>query len=229
MHILLATVLLNVFSLSAANAEGPSAYVTLASDYNWRGISFNSKSGAAVQSDISYATDFGLTAGMWAGNIAFPADYFGGYEFDPYISYAHSFGDIQAYVTFMYYTFAQNAQANSTETVLGMKWKDLNVYVTSIPKYFSFETAYIYYNINYAFQIHEKLWLAPAYGFADFDKELVGFYGDYTHYKIGLQYRKDNYNLEMYFSDTDRQLNTTTTTQDNIKDQASVVSLTINL
>lgn len=225
-------ILAAVSCLFSAQAFGQAnATATIASDYNWRGISFNNYSGAAVQGDMSYSLPYNFTLGVWASNLAYPANFFGGYEADPYLTYTHQFGDISAYATFMWYTFSRFSKANTTEVTLGMKWKDLHISIGQLPEYFSFESKSLYYQASYAHPIGENLWAAAQVGHTDFSDFIASLWGDYTHYKLGVQYRKDKMTMEMAFSKTDREINGATEAAAKTKqnDDATIVTLTMQL
>ncbi len=227
-HLALAAAALCCVAMSAQVQAQPAASVTVASDYSWRGISFNNYSGAAVQGDMNYTTGYGLTAGAWVGNIAMAG--FGGYEFDPYLNYAHNFGDIQVYGTFMWYTFARSAVANTLETTAGVKMFGANISASWIPQYFGADTSSMYYQGNYAYQINDKFWFVPQVGYTNMGEAIQTLWDSYFHYKLGLQYRQDKYTMEMFYSETNRNLNNAVgTSNGKTQDDAMIVSLTMQM
>jgi hypothetical protein len=206
-----------------AQAEGKfKGWFFASSDYNWRGYSFANDKDPSIQSDISYSNN-GLTVGMWNGNIS--TAFFKGYEFDPYITYAHSIGEVEVYGTAMWYSFAQASQANSMEYTVGVNWKGLNVSYSTIDTFFSFKTSYTYVQLNYERHLVDVIWMKLHLGSSSYEDETV--YGtNYTDYKLGIQYRKDNVTLEIAYNTTKDRMAAGSTVE--LNDGATISSIAMD-
>lgn len=181
------------------------AVLTISSDYMWRGVSFNSYSGAAVQGDLSYGLGHGLTLGAWASNITADAyaNTYGGYEFDPYLLYTHEMDGMSVYAMAQWINYIRSSKNNAMEYTLGINWKGVNASVIHQPNMYGWDIAYTYFQINYGHNLTENLWLVGTYGHHDVE-EYTAFFGrkDFSHAKLALQVRKDKNTFEMAFSKT---------------------------
>ena len=101
--------------------------------------------------------------------------------------------------------------------------------MSQIPKYFSFETSYVYAYATYTLHLMEKWHLAPTVGYADFEKkDIAGLYNDYYHAKLGLQYKVEKYTLEIAGSHTNRRGNDGTGNNNvKLQDDAVIATYTV--
>jgi uncharacterized protein (TIGR02001 family) len=186
-------------------AAGPSASITIANDYNWRGLTFTN-SGPAVQGSIGYATDFGLGGGLWASN------HVAGYQGTPYLYYWHAFGDVTVNVQVLWYTFTGASQMDSLAPGVSASFMHAKVGVDFMGDYFGTKTANTYFYGQYTLAIDDKLSFVPSVGMSSFaDAKKTSIFGagssnSHMNYKLAFDYKKDDVTVELAFTATDRKL-----------------------
>lgn len=193
--------LLAVFLLTSSSPAFAkfSSTVTIANDYNWRGRSLLPKATPATQGLIEYDTDFGLGAYVWMSNIVF------GYEVIPEIHYTRTFGDWSVLGEVQNYTFPHQPNANTLEIGGNVAAYGARLWVNYNPKHLGSDTTDLYLNLSYVYAVQPTFNVLGAVGKSTFgDEKKVGM-TNYMDYKVGVQYHKDDYMVEMAFTDTDRQ------------------------
>ncbi len=193
-----------------------SSTVTLTSEYVWRGISQNIPAVSAstnppgnsagvpsIQGSIDYATEFGLSFGLFVSNVT-PG--FGGYEFDQYVAYNKAFGDFGITGTLYRYGYPANNVATSYEAIIAGSWKDLKLQLAYMPEYLGTKAASYYANLSYAWKLDEKVSIVPAVGYTTFSDEKVALLSNYLDTKVALQYANEGWTSEIAYIDSDVKL-----------------------
>jgi uncharacterized protein (TIGR02001 family) len=79
-------ILVSHFASGETNWQG---YVTLGTEYNYRGLQYTQED-AAASAMLEYVSDYGVYAGLWLGHVDLPNSALGSEELDYLLGYAHS-------------------------------------------------------------------------------------------------------------------------------------------
>jgi uncharacterized protein (TIGR02001 family) len=191
-------------SAGAANAGVTSTW-TLASDYDFRGITQTDED-PALQGSIDYAHDSGWYVGAWASNVDFPG-YDGNLELDLYTGFTGTTeGGLGWDAGIIWYTYP-TSDTTATEGELlefpeiygslsygpfkGKLWYSDDFGGTDESSYYLDATATFPLPANFSVLAHV--------GYSDGDAIDV-LYGDaYTDYSVGVGYTAGNFNLALKY------------------------------
>lgn len=186
MKTLLTLSTLGLITLSAsifASDWSTSSSATLASQYIFRGVDANNKSGA-LQADYNVEHTSGFSAGVWG------SDYADGVEIDIFASYGFKVNeDFSLSVGFTEYTYSGYGSGSSFEYSVGASWKNFGL------TYFDdtdLEASYI--SLDGEFPIDEKTNFVAHIG--NVDPDAVGS-NSTTDYSVGISRA---YNDDISFS-----------------------------
>jgi uncharacterized protein (TIGR02001 family) len=206
-----------------ANAELSSTW-TLASDYDFRGIS-QSATDPALQGSIDFATDNGWYVGAWASNVDFPAVLDENdavlfeevnYEVDLYTGF--SGGDEEGLgwdVGIVYYMYPDESDYNFPEIYGGATYNWFEGKLWYSNDFGGSEEDAWYVEGNGTFPIGESGFSVLAhlgYSYGDYWDSLTegtDLDGEYMDYSVGVGYDVSNFSLALKYVDTDGDLETT--------------------
>jgi uncharacterized protein (TIGR02001 family) len=197
---LAASLMAGSFAAQAQEA-GISGSVGVATDYVFRGLSFNDRS-PSVQAAVKYQRDDGFYIGMTAAEIDFADDIFadvrGGYRgvISPELSYD---------VGFTALTFIGESSLNTTEWRAGLNFNSLSVAAARSHDMFGSDGKSWYYSANYNFALADNVELDLFAGYSWFDLVRFGGKDNYTNYGASLNIGVAN-GIGFNFSLTDTNL-----------------------
>lgn len=177
---------------------GTSATVTAASNYIWRGVSFSNDQ-PAIQGSIDYASEIGISAGVWASNsITYRDSAQGGTsvmdsEADVYGTYTHTIGDVGISATAFWYNYVKEPRNNALEYILGVAFKQFKFELAYLPKYFAGDSTSTYAKVSVRQPVDEKLSVVAHVGNQDFSNETNAGYKKYIDYKLGAVYSAEGW------------------------------------
>jgi uncharacterized protein (TIGR02001 family) len=181
-----------VASLWAATAHAQlSSTVDAVSDYDFRGISLSARD-PALQASLDYTFgDSGFSAGAWASNVDFGADYAADVEVDYYFDYEHALNETFAlYAGISLYTYPSSDVDSSPEAYVGFGAGDFELRQWFTDDYSALGQTALYTELNYTAALSRSLALTVhagySYGDAFEDAELVDF-------AVGLDYTAGNF------------------------------------
>jgi uncharacterized protein (TIGR02001 family) len=181
-----------VASLWAATAHAQlSSTVDAVSDYDFRGISLSARD-PALQASLDYTFgDSGFSAGAWASNVDFGADYAADVEVDYYFDYEHALNETFAlYAGISLYTYPSSDVDSSPEAYVGFGAGDFELRQWFTDDYSALGQTALYTELNYTAALSRSLALTLhagySYGDAFEDAELVDF-------AVGLDYTAGNF------------------------------------
>lgn len=213
-------VMMGLMVLSASPAFAKiSSKVTLASDFNWRGLSITGDA-PVVQGGINYMHDSGLIAGLFASNqsviTGLASDYnagTAGYLLNPYVMYGKDLGDINVSAGLIYYNFSPGAShANGLEAVVSAAMHGAKLALNYMPNYFGTGTSDLYANLSYKLEVEKDFGVLAAVGytmFGDEKKTLINAavaMSSYMDWKLALQHSSsDGFTTEVGVTDANFQ------------------------
>lgn len=207
----------------AANAELSSTW-TLASDYDFRGIS-QSATDPALQGSLDFATDSGWYVGAWASNVDFPAvldendavlfeevDY----EVDLYTGFSGGDEDGLGWdVGIVYYLYPDETEYNFPEIYGSATYDWFKGKLWYSNDFGGSEEDAWYVEANGTFPVGESGFSILAhlgYSYGDYWDSLTegtGLDGEYMDYSVGVGYDVGNFSLALKYVDTDGDVETT--------------------
>ncbi len=205
---------LGLLTLSAAANAGVTSTWTLASDYDFRGIT-QSAQDPAVQASVDYAHDSGWYLGGWASNIDFCSPGNSGcldaeYEVDLYTGFSGSTGEdgLGWDVGLIYYTY-EESDYNYPEIYasLSKDWFKGKVWYSND---FGGDTTagdtpafYVEGNATIALPKNFTLLGHVGYSFGDYwdDLDSAGIGGEYFDFAVGVGYSVGRFNLALKWVD----------------------------
>ena len=204
---------LGILTTATASA-GVSSTWTLASDYDFRGITQTAQD-PAVQASLDYAHDSGWYVGGWASNVDFCAQAATGcldanYEIDLYTGFAGAFGDggLGWDVGLIYYTY-EESNYNYPEIYAGLS-KDWFKAKVSYSNDFAGDTTsgdtpafYVEGNATIPVRGDFSILAHLGYSFGDYwdDLDEAGLGGEYVDYSLGAGYAAGRFNLALKWID----------------------------
>lgn len=201
MRIKYLTFLLAVFGFST-QAEVTSNF-SLTSDYIWRGQTQTNHE-AAVQGGLDYGHSSGLSVGTWLSNVAAP----GVTEIDVYGAYSYSFTDnFAASLGATHYSYTRAGGTDTFEVNLGFEIYMFEVSANHTDNYFGSDSASQYYLISASHQLFAEehgINLGVSVGFTTFEDDAKSGSKNYMDYKIAISQQKDEYDVGIFYTDTDR-------------------------
>ncbi|MGI9246334.1 MAG: TorF family putative porin, partial [Steroidobacteraceae bacterium] len=175
-------------TVAAVKAQAEvSATITVASDYDFRGITQTARD-PALQGSVDFAHESGFHAGIWAGNVDFGDD--ANVEVDYYAGFGG--GDTLTWdVGGVYYSYPDaddlpNYDFGEFYGQLGYRW--LTGKLSWSPSYSSTGESAFYYEANAAYSLPAGFGLTAHFGRSDGDYWDRYFGDGYTDWSIGLTY-----------------------------------------
>lgn len=201
--------------LATASAHaGVSSTVTVASDYDFRGITQTAQD-PALQASVDYAHDSGWYVGGWASNVDFCASNAtscldADYELDLYTGFTRSIGDtgLTWDVGLVYYSY-EKSDYNYPE-IYGSVAKDGFKAKVSYSNDFGGDTTagdtpafYAEGNVTLPIGGDFTVLAHLGYSFGDYwdDLDQAGTGGEYFDYSIGVGYAFKNFNFAVKWVD----------------------------
>ena len=166
----------------AAAAELTST-VTVANEYDFRGISQSAKD-PALQFSVDFATDNGFSAGVWASNINYGPDTDEDRELDLYAGWSKSITeDLSVEVGGVYYTYFGSGAFDYPEYFVGGAFKGLSGKLWYTDNYSNSGLNGWYVEANYEHELPKGFSLALHAGHSR-----GGYWGGnlYKDYSIGV-------------------------------------------
>ena len=186
----------------------PTATITLANDYIWRGISQTSN-GATIQGSFDMTHESGVYFGAWASNVEF-GDTNNSMELDLYAGYTNEIdlgGMPLTYdIGFLHYEYPEQTDLNFNEVYFGLgisPIEDLNLgakYYQDIGVGNHFATGYTDLSADYT--LPDWLWNLQIITHAGYYNRRAGA-NDYWDWKVGLAKQLYGFNFEVAYIDTD--------------------------
>lgn len=163
---------------SNASAE-VTANIGVTSNYVYRGLT-ESDDDAAVQGGLDYEHESGFYLGTWVSSLGGG----GSYEFDTYLGFATSFGDIGMDVGYTYFSYPRDDDADFGELHLGLSYTDFYASVAYLSNAQDSDIeGTLAYEIGAQFDLVQDLSLGLAVGYVDYDPK---DYIDYTWWTVSL-------------------------------------------
>lgn len=188
----------------AANA-GVSTTWTLASDYDYRGITQTDED-PALQASIDYAHDSGWYIGAWASNVDFPGSD-GSIEVDLYTGFT---GETEAGLGWdaglVWYTYPDSKESETESKILdypeiyaGLSFGAFEGKVWYSNDFGGTDESSIYLDANATFPLPANFSVLAHVGYSDGDAIDV-LYGDsYVDYAVGFGYTAGNFELALKY------------------------------
>jgi uncharacterized protein (TIGR02001 family) len=186
------------FAQSASHSDfTQSANIAISSDYVYRGVS-QTNSSLAIQGGFDVAHNSGLSAGVWASNVALGNSS----EIDLYASYSLAISkDVTAAIGYKHYVYDGVSALNTGEINASVSAYGLTGTINwALTDYFgalnSDGTAYYDLSYTYAIKDLNNLALTLHYGWTVGD----GAQADYQDYSVGLSYPISGYTLAVVWT-----------------------------
>lgn len=180
---------LSVFAQLSANGA-------LTSDYLFRGFS-QTDEGPAVQAGLDYTFDSGFALGTWASNVTFGDEK--DVEYDLFATYSHAWDDLSMDMGYIAYRYLDLEGADADDLWLGITYKSFGFKLWR-----GLEVEWTYLDLNYDVSLPKDWSLGLHAGFWDFDDG-----GDVTDWKIGVSKGFKHFDMEIAYTDTDTENDTT--------------------
>ena len=181
-------------------------YVTLTSDYRFRGLS-QTNTDPALQLGVDFQHDSGIFAGLWGSNVDFARDSFREdpreIELNYYLGYHRSFGrDWAGSVSLIRYAYpGASHNYDYTEIAIGIDYAEhLFATVAYTDDLYSHGGSAINYEVALQYPIVFGLELGATAGYYDIS-EL--FNDSYKYWNIGLAKAVRRLSFDIRFHDTD--------------------------
>jgi uncharacterized protein (TIGR02001 family) len=216
-NIIVAISLLATSSLAIAAEESetsfhgwtPSATITLANDYIWRGVSQTSN-GATIQGSFDMEHESGVYFGAWASNVEF-GDTANSMELDLYAGFTNDIdlgnGMTLTYdLGFLHYEYPEQTDLNLNEVYFGLglsPFENFNIgayYYHDIGVESHVATGYTDLSADYT--LPDEFWNIQILGHAGYYNRR-GDLNDYWDWKVGLAKQLYGFNFEVAYIDTD--------------------------
>ena len=186
--------------------ENFTGYVTVTSDYRFRGLS-QTDTDPALQLGIDFQHDTGIFAGLWGSNVDFPIDQF---EQDPrdvelnyYLGYHRSIGrDWAGVISVIRYSYpGASKNYDYTEISVGVNYVErLFATVAYSDDAFSLGGSAIVYELAAQYPLVYGIEIGATAGLYD-SSDLLD--GNYKYWNVGLSKPVDRWTFDVRFHDTD--------------------------
>ena len=181
-------------------------YITLTSDYRFRGLSQTSMD-PAVQAGIDFQHDVGLFAGLWGSNVDFPIDQFQpdprDVELNYYLGYHRPIGrEWAGVISVIRYSYpGATKNYDYTEISVGVNYQEhLFATVAYSDDAFSLGGSATVYEIAAQFPLVYGTEIGATVGLYD-SSDLLD--GNYKYWNVGLSKPIDRWTFDARFHDTD--------------------------
>lgn len=187
---------------------------TLATDYQFRGISQSAENPAA-QISLDYFNDAGFYAGIFGSNVDFyaPADVADNgesIELDYYLGYANAINDIDYDIGLIYYTYPSAvSNINYAEILMSASYQSFTLSYGYTNDLYATDEAGHYLSGAYEFALPSdySLTVQAGYSFGDaFDSnidESPTFLDEYIDYSVTLGKSFSGFDVSLSYVDTD--------------------------
>lgn len=180
----------------AASAGSFSVTPTIASDYDFRGIT-QTDGDFAFQLGGTYSFDSGFYAGAWGSNVDYGSpkpdievDYFAGFAGETDM-FGYDFG-------VKYYTYIDAGSANTFEAYAGVSKDWFSAKLWFSPDVASTDDSGFYLEANGNFELPSNFSLLAHLGYSTGDA-----YVDYVDYSVGVGYSYSNFDFAVKYVDND--------------------------
>ncbi|AVQ01331.1 porin [Caulobacter segnis] len=179
--------------------------IGVASDYVFRGVS-QTQEDPTVQGGVDATYGIGY-AGVWASNVDFGTSDPSA-EIDFYAGIRPTVGDTSLDLGVLYYSYTKDKGAPGAFSYFEVKAaasRSIGPATVGLAAYYSPEYSTdlgksLYYEVNAAMPVMEKLTVSAALGHQEYDKSA----GDYATWNIGATYAvTDKLGLDLRYHDTD--------------------------
>ncbi|WP_299016061.1 TorF family putative porin [uncultured Caulobacter sp.] len=179
--------------------------IGVTSDYVFRGVS-QTQEDPAVQGGVDATYGIGY-AGVWASNVDFGTNDPSA-EIDFYAGVRPTVGDTSLDLGVLYYSYTKDKGAPGAYSYFEVKAaasRSIGPATVGLAAYYSPEYSTdlgkaLYYEVNGAIPVMDKLTVSAALGHQEFDKST----GDYATWNIGATYAvTDKLGLDLRYHDTD--------------------------
>lgn len=183
-----------------AHAE-VTATLTAVSDYDFRGQT-QSSGDPALQGSIDWASESGLSAGIWASTVDFGPGTDADVEIDFYAGYEMALGDdLKWNIGGVYYSYQGDGDdVDYLELSTGLSYKDFSAKVWYAPDFVNSDESAWYLEANYSFALPQEFSLDLHAGYNGGDYwDLAG--GEYFDYSIGVSRSFGNFDVALKWVD----------------------------
>ncbi len=193
-----------------ASAGEFSVTPTIASDYDWRGVSQTNPSqdgdfgsDPAFQLGLNYGFDNGFYVGAWGSNVDFgPGD--PSVEVDVFAGYAG--GDSEAGIGYDVglnsYWYPGLSDINTVEAYAGISHGPFSGKLWITNDYFDSDKSAVYVEGNVAYPLPSNFSLLAHVGYS-FGKTFSQADSEYLDYSVGVGYDINKFNVALKYIDTD--------------------------
>lgn len=186
-----------------------SGSIGVASDYSFRGIS-QTREKPALQGNLDFTFDQGLTIGAWASNVDFGAgddadieiDYYALYDFnlsDTYSSqvgvYYYTYPGVDSDLDYDYYEFYGAVSRDIADAAVTAS-------VNYAPHNFGDSGYAVYPRLAAEYPLPYDLTLSGAYGYQFFSDNARRAYPNYADWALGVGYTLEGFDLALQYTDT---------------------------
>lgn len=196
---------LGLVTAASAASAGVSSTWTLASDYDYRGITQTDED-PALQGSIDYAHDSGWYIGAWASNVDFPG-YDGSIELDLYTGFSGTTESGLGWdAGLVWYTYPDSKESDTEGEILDFPeiYASLSVGPFKGKVWYSndfggTDESSFYLDANGTFPLPANFSILTHVGYSDGDAIDV-LYGDsYVDYSAGVGYTAGNFSLALKY------------------------------
>ncbi len=197
----LALVALAAASVQPALAE-VSSTVTLASDYDFRGVSQTGLD-PALQASLDFSTEGGFYAGLWASNVDFGEGTDADVEIDGLVGFSGNLTEDLSYdVGGTYYYFVGNGdKVDFGELYAGLGYKNLSTKLWYSPDYGNSGDSAWYVEGNLEFALPQDFALTLHAGYSGGDYWDATNDGGYMDYAVGISKEFGNFTVGLKYID----------------------------
>lgn len=192
---------LAVASMQTARAE-VSSTVTLASEYDFRGIT-QTAGDPALQASLDFSTESGFYAGAWASNVDFGDGTDADVEIDGLVGFRGSFSEDLSYDVggTYYYFMGDKDDVPFGELYAGLGYKAFSGKLWYSPDFSNFGESAYYVEGNLSFELPQDFALTVHAGWSDGDYWDATNGGGYMDYSVGISKSIGNFAVGLKFVD----------------------------
>jgi len=184
--------------------------MTIANDFVFRGLheyafaDGQRRGVAVVQGSITYNHDSGVGVGLWTSNTGYDVGRtsFGGYQVNPYVFYAKNMGSWDWNVGVSQYMWPLRSEVNSTDITATVGTMGFKLFLSYVPDYLGAKSDQWYENLSYVYMVDNEVGVNAAVGYTTFGDEKKVFLQNYLDWKIGVTHTKDNWTVELAYTDS---------------------------
>lgn len=180
-----------------ANAEVSSTW-TLASDYDFRGVT-QTEEDPALQASLDYAHEgSGWYIGAWASNVDYGSD--ADYEIDVYTGFSGELGNGVGWdAGIIYYAFPGESDLNFPEIYAGLSFGPFQGKLWYSNDYENSDESVVYVDLNLALPLPLDFSLLAHVGYLDGDAIDLLYGRSYVDFAAGFGYTAGNFELALKY------------------------------